>query len=368
MRQSHAVMVGSVKIGGGAPVSIQSMTNTPTTQIKATLQQINRLVMAGCEIVRVAVPDVEAAEALDEIKKSIAVPLVADIHFDYRLALLALERGADKIRINPGNIGGQKKLLQIINRAKEKNIPIRIGVNSGSIPAELRHKYGGATADALVEATMRTLDLFEQNRFDQIVISLKGADVLTTVQAYETVASQVPYPLHLGITEAGRGLKGIIKSTLGIGALLLQGIGDTIRVSLTGDPAEEIPVAREILQAAGLRRFTPEIISCPTCARCEIDLPATVDVVEQIIEENKEKISDLPLKIAVMGCPVNGPGEAREADVGVSGGRGFAIIFREGKVIKKVPFSQLARMLEDTIIDLLAHKKETCLKSKDGGS
>ncbi len=352
MRHSMAVQVGSVTVGGGAPVSIQSMTNTATTDIKATLEQINRLVEAGCEIVRLAVPDEKAAKSLAIIKDNINVPLVADIHFDYRLAIMALNGGADKIRINPGNIGGEEKLKQVIIRAREKNVPIRIGVNSGSIPGELRKRYGGATADALTETAMRTLDYFEQLKFEQIILSLKAADVLTTVQVYQSVASRVPYPLHLGITEAGRGLKGIVKSTLGIGSLLLQGIGDTLRVSLTGDPVEEIPVAQEILQAAGLRYFGPEIISCPTCARCEIDLNATVDMVEEIIRNNKEIMSALPLKIAVMGCPVNGPGEAREADVGVSGGKGFAILFREGIVVKKVPFSELAGTLQETIMDL----------------
>ena len=352
MRQSMAVQVGSVTVGGGAPVSIQSMTNTDTTDINATLQQIERLVDNGCEIVRIAVPDEEAAKSLATIRKNITIPLVADIHFDYRLAIMALEAGVDKIRINQGNIGGEEKLQRIIVRAKERNIPIRIGVNAGSIPRELRKKHGGVTVDALEETALRTLDYFEQHKFEKIILSLKAADVSTSVQVYERMASRVSYPLHLGITEAGRGLKGIVKSTLGIGALLLQGIGDTIRVSLTGDPEEEIPVAREILQAAGLRRFGPEIISCPTCARCEIDLPAIVDMVEEIIKKNKATISALPLKIAVMGCPVNGPGEAREADVGVSGGKGFAILFREGKVIKKVPFSELAETLQATIMHL----------------
>ncbi|MEW5921093.1 MAG: flavodoxin-dependent (E)-4-hydroxy-3-methylbut-2-enyl-diphosphate synthase [Bacillota bacterium] len=352
MRQSLAVQVGSVTVGGGAPVSIQSMTNTDTADLEATLAQINRLVEAGCEIVRLAVPDEKAAQTLAVIKKNVNVPLVADIHFDYRLAIMAIKAGADKIRINPGNIGGEEKLSRIIDLAGEKGIPIRIGVNAGSIPREVRARHGGASAEALVETVVRTLDFFERHKFEKIVLSLKAADVTTMVQAYEEVARRVPYPLHLGITEAGRGLKGIVKSTLGIGALLLKGIGDTLRVSLTGDPVEEIPVAREILQAAGLRRFGPEIISCPTCARCEIDLPAVVDIVEDIIKKNK--LSALPVKFAVMGCPVNGPGEAREADVGVSGGRGFAIIFKEGKVEKKVPFTDLAEALQDTIMELVS--------------
>lgn len=352
MRLSLPVKVGSVTVGGGAPVSIQSMTNTDTANIGATLQQIEMLVNAGCEIVRVAVPDEKAAKSLEIIKNNITIPLVADIHFDYRLAIMALDAGVDKIRINPGNIGGEDKLQRIIIRARDKNIPIRIGVNAGSIPRELRKKYGGVTVEALEETAMRTLDFFEKHKFNQLILSLKAADVLTSVQAYEKVALRVSYPLHLGITEAGRGLKGIVKSTMGIGSLLLKGIGDTVRVSLTGDPVDEIPVAREILQAAGTRRFGPEIISCPTCARCEIDLPATVDIVEEIIKNNQELLTAFPLKIAVMGCPVNGPGEAREAHVGVSGGRGFAIIFREGKVINKVPFSELAEILQETILQL----------------
>ncbi len=352
MRLSMPVKVGSVTVGGGAPVSIQSMTNTDTTNVDETLQQIEMLVNAGCEIVRVAVPDERAARSLEIIKNNIIIPLVADIHFDYRLAIMALDAGVDKIRINPGNIGGEDKLQRIIDRARDKNIPIRIGVNAGSIPRDLRKRHGGVTVEALEETAMRTLDFFEKHKFDQLILSLKAADVLTSVQAYEKVSLRVSYPLHLGITEAGRGLKGIVKSTMGIGSLLLKGIGDTIRVSLTGNPVEEIPVAREILQAAGIRRFGPEIISCPTCARCDIDLPAIVDMVEDIIKKNNELLTAFPLKIAVMGCPVNGPGEARDAHVGVSGGRGFAIIFREGKVIKKVPFSELAEILQETILQL----------------
>lgn len=354
MRKSLPVKVGSVVIGGGATVTIQSMTNTDTSDTDLTLQQINKLTEAGCEIIRVAVPDEKAAEALSVIKNNISIPLVADIHFDYRIAIKAIEAGADKIRINPGNIGGETKLARIVEQAKEKDIPIRIGVNSGSISSEIRTRYGGPTADAIVESALRTVDQVEQYQFDKIILSLKAAHVSTTVQAYEKIASRVDYPLHLGITEAGRGLKGIVKSTLGIGSLLLQGIGDTIRVSLTGDPVEEIPVAREILQASGLRRFTPELISCPTCARCEIDIGAVVDMVERIIESNKDELTGVPLKIAVMGCPVNGPGEAREADVGVSGGKGLAFIFKEGKVINKVPFSLLAGTLERVIKDTIS--------------
>ena len=365
MRQSLAVKVGSVVVGGGAPVSIQSMTNTDTADLTATLKQVHRLVEVGCEIVRLAVPDEKAASAFAASKKNVNVPLVADIHFDYRLAIMALDAGADEIRINPGNIGGEVKLSQIISRANERNVAIRIGVNAGSIPKDIRVKYRGVTAEALVETVMRTLDLFERKNFENIIISLKAADVPITVKAYEQVAGSVPYPLHLGITEAGRGLKGIVKSTLGIGSLLLKGIGDTLRVSLTGDPVDEIPVAREILQAAGLRRFTPEIIACPTCARCEIDLPAIMDMVEETIKQRD--LSAFPFKIAVMGCPVNGPGEAREADVGVSGGKGFAVIFIKGKVVKKVPFPALAETLRKTITEMVSQADNNTLHQRDGG-
>ncbi len=352
MRQSLPVQVGSVTIGGGAPISIQSMTNTDTKDLEATLAQINRLVEAGCEIVRLAIPDAQAARALALLKERVNIPLVADIHFDYRLALMSLEAGADKIRINPGNIGGEDKLARILALAGEKGIPIRIGVNAGSIPEKIRKSCGGATVKALVETVMHSLDFFERHSFNNIVISLKASSVTTTVTAYEEIARLVPYPLHLGITEAGRGIKGIVKSTLGIGALLLKGIGDTIRVSLTGDPVEEIPVAKEILQAAGMRRFSPDIISCPTCARCEIDIPSIVNMVEQIIVKNK--LSALPLKIAVMGCAVNGPGEAREADLGISGGKGFAIIFKDGKVEEKIPVSLLEEVLQEKIRQLVS--------------
>lgn len=356
MRQSLAVQVGSVRIGGGAPVSIQSMTNTDTTDLEATLAQINRLVDAGCEIVRLAIPDARAAHALARLKEKVNIPLVADIHFDYRLAIMALEAGADKIRINPGNIGGEEKLARILNLAGEKGVPIRIGVNAGSIPENIRAGHGGATSEALVETLMQALEVCERHNFKHIILSLKASSVSTTVQAYETVARMVPYPLHLGITEAGMGLRGVVKSTLGIGALLLKGIGDTLRVSLTGDPTEEIPVAKEILQAAGLRCFSPELISCPTCARCELDIGAIVKLVEEIIARNK--LSALPVKIAVMGCAVNGPGEAREADLGISGGRGFAILFKKGKVEKKVPIDSLEEVLEGKIMELVSQWRE----------
>ncbi|RJX24364.1 MAG: flavodoxin-dependent (E)-4-hydroxy-3-methylbut-2-enyl-diphosphate synthase [Dethiobacter sp.] len=350
-RKSLPVKVGNVTVGGEAPVSIQSMTNTDTSDIKATLKQINELFEAGCEIVRVAVTDESDAKSLSTIKKNSPLPVVADIQFDYRLALLCLEDGADKIRINPGNIGGNDKLARIIQKAKEKGIPLRIGVNSGSIRRELRMKYGGATADALVESALQTIKFLEENSFQDIVVSLKAANVVTTVDAYRKIAERMPYPLHLGVTEAGRGLKGAIKSSLGIGSLLLDGIGDTVRVSLTGDPVKEIYVAKEILQAAGSRNFGPDIISCPTCARCKIDLENLVDKVEEAV-----KHINWPLKIAVMGCPVNGPGEAREADIGISGGNNFGVIFKEGKVLKKVAPHKLFKALEKEIMEIVKQK------------
>jgi len=350
-RKSLAVKVANVTIGGDAPVSIQSMTNTDTSDIKATLKQIEELFAAGCELVRLAVPDENSARSLGAIKKYSPLPVIADIQFDYRLALLCMEEGADKIRINPGNIGGKDKLARIVEKAKDKGTPLRIGVNSGSISRELRQKYGGATVDALVESALQTISFLEENSFQDIIISLKAANVVTTVQAYKKIADLTPYPLHLGVTEAGRGLKGAIKSSLGIGSLLLDGVGDTIRVSLTGDPVKEIYVAREILQATGLRSFGPDIISCPTCARCRIDLENLVKKVEEAV-----KNIDWPLKIAVMGCPVNGPGEAREADIGISGGDNYGLLFKEGKILKKVPYPDLFKALEEEIAEIVKQK------------
>lgn len=350
-RKALPVKVAGVTIGGDAPVSIQSMTNTDTTDIMATLKQIERLFKAGCELVRVAVIDQNGARSLGLIKKHSPLPVIADIQFDFKLALQCLEEGADKIRFNPGNIGDNEKLAQIIKKAKEKGIPLRIGVNSGSISRELRKKYGGATADALVDSALQTIRFLENSTFRNFIISLKAANVLTTVEAYRKIADQIPYPLHLGVTEAGRGLKGAVKSSLGIGSLLLDGIGDTVRVSLTGDPVEEIYVAKEILQAAGVRNFGPEIISCPTCARCKIDLEQLVKKVEEAV-----KNVDWPLKIAVMGCPVNGPGEAREADIGISGANNFGIIFKAGKVFKKVALPDLFGVLEKEISEMLKQK------------
>jgi (E)-4-hydroxy-3-methylbut-2-enyl-diphosphate synthase len=347
-RNTIPVKVGSVIIGGEAPVSIQSMTNTDTSDLGATLQQINQLVTAGCELIRLAVTNEDDARALGIIKKRITVPLIADIQFDYNLALLSMEYGADKIRINPGNIGGTEKLTRVIEKAKKMGIPLRIGVNSGSVSKELRAKYDTMNADLLVESTLQAIQAVEKHSFSNFIISLKATDVSTAIEAYERISDLTSYPLHLGITEAGRGLKGIVKSTLGIGSLLLKGIGDTIRVSLTGDPVEEVVVAKEILQAAGLRQFGPEIISCPTCARCKIDLDGLLNQVENIVKD-----INYPLKIAVMGCPVNGPGEAKEADIGISGSRDGGIIFKEGKVFKKVALDKLVDVFKEEMLAIV---------------
>ncbi|HHT45737.1 MAG TPA: flavodoxin-dependent (E)-4-hydroxy-3-methylbut-2-enyl-diphosphate synthase [Firmicutes bacterium] len=345
------VRVGSVTIGGGASVSVQSMTNTATTNIKATLNQINDLFNAGCEIVRLAVPDESAARSIGIIKKYSPLPVIADIHFDYRLALISIDEGADKVRINPGNIGGDEKLARIAYKAGEKGVAIRIGVNAGSISRNLREKYRAITADVLVESALQTLEVLEKCSFRNIVVSLKSSDVVTNIESYKKISKCISYPLHLGVTEAGRGLRGVIKSSLGIGSLLLSGIGDTIRVSLTGNPVEEIFVARQILQASGRRSFGPDIVSCPTCARCKINLVELVDKVEELVRDIER-----PLKIAVMGCPVNGPGEAREADIGVSGGDKFGIIFKKGKVYKKVAADELVKALKGEIAAIINRK------------
>lgn len=352
-RNTVAVRVGGLTIGGGSPVSIQSMANTCTRDIRRTLDQINCLAEAGCELVRVAVPDEESAAALGPIKKESPLPVIADVHFDYRLAILAIREGADKVRINPGNIGGEENLRKVLEYAAERDIPLRVGVNAGSISREIRKRHGGASAPALVESALETISFLEKHRFAQIVISLKAADVPTTVEAYEKIAEQIPYPLHLGITEAGRGLRGTVKSSLGIGALLLKGIGDTVRVSLTGDPVEEIPVAREILQASGVRFFGPEIISCPTCGRCSIDLLHLLEEVEALVQN-----VSYPLKIAVMGCPVNGPGEAREADIGVSGAEGFGVIFKNGAILKKVNYDNISQELDKEIRNMIRQREK----------
>lgn len=339
-KKTRQIAIGNVKIGGGAPISVQSMTNTKTTDTKATVAQIKALEAAGCDIVRLAVPDMAAAENIANIKKQVDVPLVADIHFDYRLALKAIEQGIDALRINPGNIGDEARVKAVVEAAKMKRIPIRIGVNAGSLDKKLLVKYGKVTAEALVESAMEHVHILEKLDFYDIKISLKAHDVPLTLDAYRLMSETVDYPLHLGITEAGTVNTGIIKSAVGIGALLAEGIGDTFRISLTGDPVNEIKVANEILKALGLKEYGPTLISCPTCGRCNIDLPSIAAQVEKRLENVKK-----PVKVAVMGCVVNGPGEARDADIGIAGGKGEGLVFRKGEIIGKVP--------EDELIDAL---------------
>ncbi|MCX7971145.1 MAG: flavodoxin-dependent (E)-4-hydroxy-3-methylbut-2-enyl-diphosphate synthase [Negativicutes bacterium] len=337
-RPSRQIRVGTVLIGGQAPVVIQSMTNTKTEDIEATCRQIERLTAAGCELVRLAVPTAEAAAALREIKRRFPrLPLVADIHFDYRLALLAAGNGADGLRLNPGNIGSQLKIAEVVACARHYQIPIRIGVNAGSLERDLYDKHGSkVTADGLVESALRHVDILERHGFEQIKISIKAHSVPLTIDSYRRLATKVDYPLHLGITEAGTVTAGTVKSAVGIGCLLAEGIGDTIRVSLTGDPVTEVAVAKSILQALEIRRFTPELISCPTCGRTEVDLLSLA----QRVEERLAAVNK-PLTVAVMGCVVNGPGEAREADIGIAGGRGEGILFRRGKIIGRYPEAEL---------------------------
>jgi len=332
--------MGGVKIGGSAPISVQSMTNTPTADVAATVNQIRRLTRAGCEIVRVAVPDLEAAGAISAIKKKISIPLVADIHFDYRLALAAARAGADGLRINPGNIGSRQKVQAVVASARERGLPIRIGVNAGSLEKDLLARYGGPTPEAMVASALGHTRILEDLDFHAIKVSLKASDVARTVEAYRRMAAVSDYPLHLGVTEAGGLYPGITKSALGIGMLLAEGLGDTLRVSLTRDPVEEVRVGFEILRALDIRQRGPEIISCPTCGRCGVDLFSVAEAVE------KELLTcTLPIKIAIMGCVVNGPGEAREADLGIAGGKGLGLLFRKGKVIRKVPEDRLVAEL-----------------------
>jgi (E)-4-hydroxy-3-methylbut-2-enyl-diphosphate synthase len=342
--KTRQIRMGDVPIGGGAPITVQSMTNTPTQDADITIAQIHRLEAAGCEIVRVAVPDQAAAEAIGEIKSRIAIPLIADIHFDYRLAIAAAQNGADGLRINPGNIGGREKVEKVVDVARQRGIPIRIGVNAGSLEKDLLKSHNGATAQAMVESAMRHVALLEVCHFDQIKISIKASDVPRTVEAYRLLAARTDYPLHLGVTEAGSLYAGSVKSALGIGMLLAEGIGDTLRVSLTRDPVEEVRIGFEILKALGIRQHGPEIISCPTCGRCGYDL---FDVAEQVEKALLTRSS--PVKVAIMGCAVNGPGEAKEADIGVAGAAaGRGILFRKGKVVRKVPQDQLvAALLEE---------------------
>jgi (E)-4-hydroxy-3-methylbut-2-enyl-diphosphate synthase len=334
-RRTKKVRCGNLYIGGNSLVSIQSMTNTDTRDINKTIYQIKGLEEAGCEIVRIAIPDMEAAMAVSQIKKSISIPLVADIHFDYRLALKCMENGIDKLRINPGNIGDIERVKKIVWEAKSREIPIRIGVNAGSLEKSVIQKYG-VTPRALVESAMEHVNILEALDFDKTIISLKASDVKLTLDAYKLLAERVDYPLHIGITEAGTVWRGTIKSSIGIGALLLNGVGDTLRVSLTGDPIEEVKVAKEILQSLNIRNFGINFISCPTCGRTQIDLVQLTKEIEKNLSHVK-----LPITVAVMGCAVNGPGEAREADLGIAGGKGSALLFKKGKIIRKVSENEI---------------------------
>lgn len=342
--ETREIQVGSVKMGGGNPIVIQSMCNTDTRDVDATVKQILALEEAGCELVRVAIPDMKAADAVGEIRKRIHIPLVADIHFDYRLALRVMELGIDKVRINPGNIGDTDRIRQVVEMAKAKHIPIRIGVNSGSLEKELVEKYGGVTPQGLVESALKHVRILEELDFYDIVVSIKASDVPFSLEAYRILSENIPYPIHVGITEAGTLYSGTIKSAVGIGAILAMGIGDTIRVSLTGDPVEEVKAAKEILKSLGLRKFGVSLISCPTCGRTQIDLISIANEVEQRLASCKKDI-----KVAVMGCVVNGPGEAKEADIGIAGGNGVGILFKKGELIRKMPESELVDALMEEI-------------------
>lgn len=352
-RKTRQIWVGKVQIGGGAPISVQSMTNTRTDDDSATLRQIGELAAAGCDIVRCAVPDMAAAEGLKRIVKESPIPVIADIHFDYKLALAAIDAQVDGLRLNPGNIGGNDRVAAVVEAAKKRNIPIRIGVNAGSLPKDLLEKYGHPTAEALAEAAWRHIHILEAMNYRNIKVSLKAHDVPLTIAAYRLLASQCDYPLHVGITEAGTVNSGIIKSAVGIGTLLAEGIGDTIRVSLTGDPVREVKVAYDILKSLGLREYGPTLISCPTCGRTKIKLEKLALEVERRLENISE-----PITVAVMGCVVNGPGEAREADVGIAGGINEGLIFRKGVILKKVPENQIIDELFAEIEKILLERKE----------
>ena len=343
--KTKTVKIGSKVIGGGNPILIQSMTNTKTEDIAATVAQINKLAAAGCDIIRCAVPTMEAAEALTEIKKQVEIPVVADIHFDYRLAIAAIEHGADKIRINPGNIGSSERVQAVVDAAKERQIPIRVGVNSGSLEKDLVEKYHGVTAEGIVESALDKVKMIEDMGYDNLVISIKSSDVMMCVKAHELIAEKTDHPLHVGITEAGTIISGNIKSAIGLGLILHQGIGDTIRVSLTGDPLEEIKSAKLILKTLGLRKGGIEVVSCPTCGRTRIDLIGLANQVENMV-------ADIPLdiKVAVMGCAVNGPGEAKEADIGIAGGIGEGLLIKKGEIVKKVPESELLETLRQELL------------------
>ena len=341
---TKVIQIGNKVIGGGNQVLIQSMTNTKTEDVEATVAQIKELEAAGCDIIRCAVPTMEAALALKEIKKQISIPLVADIHFDYRLALAAIENGADKIRINPGNIGSEERVRAVVEAAKERNIPIRVGVNSGSLEKQLVEKYGGVTAEGIVESALDKVRTIEEMGYDNLVISIKSSNVLMAVQAHELIAKKTKYPLHVGITESGTIISGNIKSSIGLGIILNQGIGDTIRVSLTGNPVEEVKSAKLILRTLGLRKAGVEVVSCPTCGRTQIDLIGLANQVENMVQKY-----DLDIKVAVMGCVVNGPGEAKEADIGIAGGKGVGMLIKKGEVVKTLPEDQLLATLEEEL-------------------
>ena len=350
--ETKVVQIGKRQIGGGNPILIQSMCNTKTEDVEATVEQILALEHAGCDIIRVAVPTMEAAAALTEIKRQIHIPLVADIHFDYRLAIAAIECGADKIRINPGNIGSRERIQAVVDKAKEYGVPIRVGVNSGSLEKPLVEKYGGVTAEGLVESALDKVALIEQMGYDNLVISIKSSDVMMCVKAHELIAKKTHYPLHVGITEAGTVIAGNIKSAVGLGLILSQGIGDTIRVSLTGSPLEEIKSAKLILKTLGLRRGGVEVVSCPTCGRTQIDLIGLANQVETLVQGYP-----LDIKVAVMGCVVNGPGEAKEADLGVAGGIGDGLLIRKGEIVKKLPESELLPALKAELDRMVEEKK-----------
>ena len=347
-KKTKLVQIGDKKIGAGLPILIQSMCNTKTEDVKSTVEQILRLEDAGCDIIRVAVPNTEAASAIAQIKKQIHIPLVADIHFDYRLALEAIKAGCDKIRINPGNIGSTERIKAVVDACRERNLPIRVGVNSGSLEKHLIEKYGGVTAEGIVESALDKVRIIENMDYNNMVISIKSSDVMMCVKAHELISEKTDYPLHIGITESGTVKRGMIKSSPGLGIILYQGIGDTIRVSLTGDPVEEIFAGKLILSNLGLKKSGIEVVSCPTCGRTNIDLIGLAGKVEKLVEDY-----DLNIKVAVMGCVVNGPGEAKEADIGIAGGIGEGLLIKKGKVVKKLPESELLKALKEEL-DLLS--------------
>ena len=356
-KKTRQIRVGDVRIGGNAPITVQSMTNTMTQDVSATVSQIHQLESAGCEIVRVAVPDETAAEAITFIKEQISIPLIADIHFDHRLAVASVRAGADGLRINPGNIGSRQNIKTVADCARDRGISIRIGVNSGSLEKDLLKKYRGVSVEGMVESALRHIDLMVSLGFEQLKVSLKASDVKRTVAAYRLMSKQCDLPLHVGVTEAGGLFSGIVKSSLGIGMLLAEGIGDTIRVSLTRDPVEEVRVGYEILKGLDIRKHGPDIISCPTCGRCNIDL---FDIADRI--EKELLLKSIPIKLAIMGCVVNGPGEAREADIGIAGGNGVGILFKKGEIVKKFPEKDLVDVLLD---EVGKYEKEWLLKNRD---